>query len=125
MGIVTVLSVVLNLFLISKFQAIGASLTVLATNILMFVLGIYWVGKIIDYRKGKIFLVFLKSFLAASAMGGLVLYLKPLVNILALVPAAGIIYFILLFLLGGFKKEDIISITESFFSKSKNLSKSV
>ena len=125
MGIVTVLSVVLNLFLISKFQAIGASLTVLATNILMFVLGIYWVGKIIDYRKGKIFLVFLKSFLAASAMGGLVLYFKPLINIFALVPAAGIIYFILLFLLGGFKKEDIISITESFFSKSKNLSKSV
>lgn len=119
MGIVTVLSVILNLFLISKFQAIGASLTVLATNILMFILGIYWVGKIIDYRKGKIFLVFLKSLLAAVAMGALVLFFKPLVNIFALVPAAAAVYFILLFLLGGFRKEDIISIYNSFLNKSK------
>ncbi|MDD5031805.1 MAG: flippase [Patescibacteria group bacterium] len=119
MGIVTALSVILNLVLISKFQAIGASLTVLATNALMFVLGIYWVGKIIDYRKRKIILVFLKSFLAAAVMSGLVLYFKPLVNIFVLVPMAGAVYFILLFLLGGFRKEDIISIYNSFTSRKK------
>lgn len=117
MGIVTVISVILNLLLIPKFQAVGASLTVLFTNILMFILGIYWVGKIIDYQKAKIVLVFLKSFLAAAVMGGLVLYLKPTVNIFALVPAAGAVYFVLLFLLGGFTKEDIISIYQSFFKK--------
>ncbi|MDD5291490.1 MAG: flippase [Patescibacteria group bacterium] len=117
MGIVMAFSVVLNLFLISRFQAIGASLTVLFSNILMFILGIYWVGKIIDYRKIKIILVFLKSLIAAGLMGGLVLYFKPLVNIFILVPSAAILYFILLFLLGGFKKEDIISIYKSFAKK--------
>jgi O-antigen/teichoic acid export membrane protein len=117
MGIVTAASIILNLFLIAKFQAVGASLTVLITNVLMFILGIYWVGKIISYRKAKIIAVFLKSLLAAGLMAGLVLYFKPLVNIFALAPAGGAVYFIFLFLLGGFRKEDILSIYNSFISK--------
>ncbi len=119
MGIVMVASIILNLLLIPKFQAIGASITVLATNALMFILGIYWVGKIIEYKSGKVIITFLKSLLAILVMGIIVFYLKPLTNIFVITVIGGIIYFILLFLMGGFRKEDVMSIYNSFFNKSK------
>ena len=119
MGIVMVASIILNLLLIPKFQAIGASITVLATNALMFILGIYWVGKIIEYKSGKVIITFLKSLLAILVMGIIIFYLKPLTNIFVITVIGGIIYFILLFLMGGFRKEDVMSIYNSFFNKSK------
>ena len=69
MGIVMIASLILNLILIPRFQAIGASITVLATNALMTFLGIIWVKKIIPYRLRKNMAVFLKALLAASVMG--------------------------------------------------------
>jgi O-antigen/teichoic acid export membrane protein len=118
MIVVTVFSVILNLFLISKYQAVGASLTVLFTNFLMFILGIIQVEKIIEYNKKKIILVFLKSLLAAIIMGAGVWYFKFSISIFILVAGGGIFYFIFLFLFGGFKKEDIVSICRSFARKS-------
>ncbi|MFA4941759.1 MAG: flippase, partial [Patescibacteria group bacterium] len=117
MIIVTVFSVALNLFLIPKYQAVGASITVLATNFLMFILGIYQVGKIIEYGKKKIIFIFLKSFFAAGIMAAAVWYFKTSISILILVAGGGIFYFTVLFLSGGFKKEDIISIYQSFEKK--------
>ena len=118
MGIVMVASIILNLLLIPKFQVIGASITVLATNALMFILGIYWVGKVIEYKSGKVIITFLKSLLAILVMGIIVYYLKPLINIFTIIAIGGIVYFILLFLIGGFRKEDVMSIYNSFIKKS-------
>jgi len=125
MGIVMIASVILNIILIPRYQAVGASITVLATNALMFILGIYWVPKIIKIRTRKIIWPFLKAFLAAVIMGLVVYYLKPSINIFLNIALGGIIYFIILFLVKGLRKEDIASILKSFFSKSKNLSKSI
>lgn len=119
MAIVMVASVILNIILIPKYQAVGASITVLATNALMFVLGIYWVPKIIKIKSKKIILPFFKALLAAVVMGAVVFYLKSSINIFAVITIGGLIYFSLLFLIGGFRKEDIISIYNSFFNKSK------
>lgn len=114
MGIVLLFSVVLNLILIPRFGAAGASLTALLTNILMFCLGIYWVPKIISYRHLKVLKIFLKSIISAGLMGWAVWYLKSGLNIFADVFIGALVYFIILFLLGGFKKEDILSIWQSF-----------
>ncbi|MDD4332868.1 MAG: flippase [Patescibacteria group bacterium] len=114
MVIVAMISVFLNLLLIPKMQSVGASITVLVTNFLMFALGIYWVPKIISLRSKKIFLVFLKSLFAAVVMAFAVFYLKPFINIVFLVILGGIIYFLLVYILGGFKKEDILSVYKSF-----------
>ena len=118
MAIVTAASVLLNIILIPRFQAVGASITVLVTNFLMFVLGIYWVPKIIKYRPLLIIKTFLKSLSACFVMAAGLFYLKPYINIFMVVILGGIIYFIILFLLKGFKKEDIISVYNSFIKKS-------
>lgn len=114
MGIAVAASIILNLILIPKFQVVGASITVLATNALMTILGIRWTYKIIQYNYKKIFITFLKSLISAMIMGLMILYLKSLINIFFIILISGLVYFIVLFLLSGFKKEDVISVWKSF-----------
>lgn len=123
MGITLAASVAMNLILIPFFQknynngALGASITVVATNFLMFIFGMYQVPKIIKYRPMKIISVFLKTAASVFVMALLILFLKQTLNIFIIIPLAGIFYFLVLFLLGGFKKEDIASIWQSFIKK--------
>lgn len=117
MAITLFASVVLNFLLIPKFNIIGAAITVLASNGLMFFLGLYYIPKITNYRFGNNILIFLKSFIAASAMLFFIFYSKSFLNIILLIPLSGIIYFAALFFLGGYNKEDIYSIKKSFSSK--------
>jgi len=114
MGIVMVLSIILNLLLIPRWQAIGASLTVLITNILMFGLGLYYVKKIIVYQARKNLLMLGKVFLASFIMGIIIFRGQAYLNVFVVTILGGFIYFLFLFLLGGFRRADIISIYESF-----------
>jgi O-antigen/teichoic acid export membrane protein len=114
MLVVLIVSVIMNLILIPIYKTIGASITLLATNILMFILGIYCVPKIITLRIGVIFKFFLKIFLAALIMGLLVFYLKNFLNIFVVVIISGTIYFLLIFAFRAVKREDITSIYHSF-----------
>lgn len=50
-------------------------------------------------------------------MAGFVILLKPFVNIFLLIGLAGVLYLLMILALGGFKKEDFISIFNSFISK--------
>lgn len=114
MLITLVFSIVLNIILINKFQALGASIVVLASNILMFVLGIVECKKIIDYKFRYNFINFLRILLASVLMGVFIIFLKSFINIFLLCFLAMIIYFIILFLIGGFKKADIQYVLNSF-----------
>jgi O-antigen/teichoic acid export membrane protein len=114
MGITLVVSIILNLILIPRAQAIGAAITVVLTNILMFILGVVWVPRIIKVRIKKILSVFWRGFLAVAIMAVATLTLKETLNIFLVVTISGLLYFLVLFFLGGFKKEDIFSIFQSF-----------
>lgn len=117
MGAVLLFSIALNLILIPKFQAIGATITVLATNALMFALGIYWVPKIIDFKLKKICLIFAKVLLSAALMMILILFMKNFLNIFIIIIIGAVVYFFILFCLKGFKKEDLLSIYQSLLKK--------
>lgn len=123
MGITLAASIILNLVLIKYFQvhygngAIGASVTVVITNILMFVIGIVRVPKIIKLRAGKIFPIFFKSTAAAIMMALLIVLLKPFLNVFLIIVISGAVYFFGLYITGGFSREDIISIWQSFRKK--------
>lgn len=118
MLITLVFAVVLNIILISKFQALGASIVVLLSNALMFVLGIIECRKIIDYKFKYNFVNFLKIVSASILMGLFVVFSKAYINIFLLCFIAMIIYFSILFIIGGFKKADIQYVLNSF-KKSK------
>lgn len=114
MGIAALSSLALNLFLIPRFQAVGASIAVLFSNMLMFILGLIAINGIIKYNWQRNFKVFVKSLLAAILMGVLILVGKDYLHIFILVPLGAILYFLFLFLVKGFKKEDISGVIKSF-----------
>lgn len=111
------LSVIINILLIPRWQAAGASITVLATNFFMFVASLAVVPQITPYKSGKIIKVFFKSLASVALMAATAWYLKSFINIFAVTIISAFIYFALLFLLKGFKKEDIASIYQSFIKK--------
>jgi len=114
MALVMVASVILNFLLIPRLQAVGASLTVLVTSALMFVLGLIQVKKIISYRLRENLKVFGKVILASVLMGVFIAVTKVYLNVFIITISGALIYFVFLFLLGGFKKEDFFSIYQSF-----------
>lgn len=114
MAIVAITSVSANFILIPKFQAIGASITVLVTNAIMFVLGILEARKIINYSPRKNLVTLGKSLWAAAVMTMIVFYGKNYMPIFFATILGGVLYFIFLYLVGGFKKQDIKSILVSF-----------
>jgi O-antigen/teichoic acid export membrane protein len=114
MIIVTILSVTLNLFLIPEFKATGAAITVLATNALMFILGLRETNKIIGRLRRQNLLIFAKALIASAVMAALVFGGRNYCNIFLLTALGGVLYFFILFLLGGFKKADVLSVYNSF-----------
>jgi O-antigen/teichoic acid export membrane protein len=118
-NIATVLaaSVVLNFILIPKHQAVGASITVLITNILMFLLGLRISFKIIDYDIRPVLHTSGKAVAAGLMMGLIVMFLRDYLNIILVVMIGGFSYFAGLYIFGGFSKADVISIYRSFSKK--------
>ena len=114
MGIVLAISIIMNIILIPRFGAVGASITVLATNILMFIIGLSIVSNIISYRPNKIIGVAIRVMVSVLAMAAVIVFLKAKLNLVILIILGAIIYFTLMFVLGGIKKEDLVSIIKSF-----------
>ncbi|HOZ56339.1 MAG TPA: flippase [bacterium] len=117
MAVALVFSIILNLILIPRWQAVGASITVVAANFLMLSLGLIVVPQIIKYNKKKVAVIFIKTLFASFLMAGFVILFKPFINIFLLIGLAGVLYLLVILALGGFKKEDLISIFNSFISK--------
>ncbi|PIR93052.1 hypothetical protein COT99_02880 [Candidatus Falkowbacteria bacterium CG10_big_fil_rev_8_21_14_0_10_43_10] len=117
MGIVLVASIILNMVLIPRYQAVGASITVLVTNALLLLLGMLWVPRIINYRPIIIVKAAAKSILSVAVMSGLIFFLRDIVNIWLLIPLGGLVYFAFLYIIKGYTKEDFISIKDSFVGK--------
>lgn len=114
MGIVTLVSVLLNIIFIPLWQAIGASITVLISNALMLVLGLFSLKGLINYNPINNLKLLAKAFFAAIIMAILIYFIKHYIHVFIAVAISGIFYFFALYILGGFKKADISSIIQSF-----------
>ena len=117
MAAVLAASIIMNLILIPKLQAVGASITVLGTSILLFILGLIWVPKIINCRYGAILKVAFKSLAAAALMSFVLFYYQHILNIFILIPLGGFIYFAFLYIIKGYTNADVISIKNSLVRK--------
>jgi O-antigen/teichoic acid export membrane protein len=117
MGITLASSIILNLLFIPRWQAAGASLTVVVSNIILFTLNMSHASRIIAYRPRKIISTLLKALLSTAIMALAVMAAKHALNIFVVIILSGCIYFFTLFLMGGFRKEDIAGICASFGKK--------
>jgi len=116
-GIAMVFNVILNLVLIPHYSYLGAAIAALSSYCLLTLLGIYWVSKTIIYNKRYVLSAVLKSILASFLMGIIIFYFKTKIFWVIWIPLGGLIYFVTIYLIGGLKKEDIISIFYSLKKK--------
>jgi O-antigen/teichoic acid export membrane protein len=114
MAIGLLISIILNILLIPAYKAVGASITVVIVNLIIFVLSMNIVRKITAYNYRKIIFIFLKTLLSVVIMGVAAFYLKQYLNIFSVVAISGSVYLIVLYLLKGFRKADLLSIYQSF-----------
>ncbi|MFA6106465.1 MAG: flippase [Patescibacteria group bacterium] len=119
MGVVALTSAVLNLILIPRIGVIGASIASSVSGVIQVSLGMIMVKKIIDYRLRKNLIILAKSLFSAGMMALAVYYFKVDLNIFIVSALGAAVYFAVLFLLGGLKKEDVMSILESFRKKAE------
>jgi len=103
-GIGAILNVVLNLFFIPIMSYVGASITTIITEIILFVLLFYFVSTYL-YRL-PLLKVTAKTIAAGAIMGICIYYIQSF-NVLMVVAIAVVIYFLALVAFRGISKEDI------------------
>lgn len=111
------MSVTINFMLIPDLNTVGAAIAVALSNAFMFALGIYFVPQIIDYKPWNNILPAIKVGFSAIVMAGVIIYLKSNLNLFLVIAIGGTVYLGSLFLLAGFKKDDVMSIYNSFRKK--------
>ncbi|MFA6098460.1 MAG: flippase [Patescibacteria group bacterium] len=117
MAIIVVINVIINIILIPKYSLNGAAVAALISGIVLFFLGLRWIGKIVEYDKKKLINYLLKIFCAAALMGIVLLLLKNDLSIFILMPLGAAVYFVLLYVFKGVNKNDIKTLYSSFANK--------
>ena len=101
-----ILNVILNLALIPKYSYTGASIAVTATGFVGLALSLFW-GSEVGYGISvkNLAAIAIRVSIASAVMGLPVYYFKNF-YILAMVPLAALLYFGVLYIIGGIDKED-------------------
>jgi len=110
-----IVNVILNLILIPQYQVVGAAIAGLISFWMMFFIGIYFSRKIIKYSLKNIIFDGLKTGFSAFVMAAFVFFLKDQIFFAWLIPAGALIYFGLLFIVRGWRKDDISIIRNKVF----------
>jgi O-antigen/teichoic acid export membrane protein len=103
MGIGAVVNVILNLILIPIVGFTGAAIATVVTNMLICVIGFYFVSKYL--QKIRVWKMVVGPIAACAIMGGILFYLSD-TNLLLLIFLAAITYLITLLVLNVFDEDD-------------------
>jgi O-antigen/teichoic acid export membrane protein len=102
-GISAAFNIVLNMIFIPYYSYIGAAAATVLSELLLYILFLYYIGK--AYDDVKLNREFIKP-AAASALMALMIYPLREINLLLVIGAAALIYLISLILLREFREED-------------------
>ncbi|MCK4736429.1 MAG: flippase [Methanophagales archaeon] len=103
-GSAALINVILNLFLIPSFSYVGAAVATIVTETILISLYFILISK--SFYKLPISKILIRPLIASSITGFFIFYLIN-INLLLLIILAVSIYFISLFLLKGFSKDDL------------------
>jgi O-antigen/teichoic acid export membrane protein len=115
-GIAALTSVLLNLLLIPIFSLYGASIATVLTEVVLFIAYFYFVSKYLCPISPRETII--KPLIATFVMG-IFIYTFINYNILILISAAGVIYFGVLYILGGLSEDDWYLLKQIFKPEKK------
>ena len=117
-GVVMVINIVLNLYLIPKYGVAGAASASSISTLIMFVLQLYVAGQIVKMDAWYLAKQFAKVLLAGIVMYLVIIYLKASVFYLLLIPAGAMVFFIVLFMTKSFTVKEFKELLKSISRKS-------
>ncbi|MBT9139115.1 MAG: Lipopolysaccharide biosynthesis protein WzxC [Syntrophomonadaceae bacterium] len=120
-GICAVLNVILNLIFIPKYSYVAASATTVATEFTSLALCFIWSRKIGYTIAGEKLVGIFSRVLGASAVMGVFIVLFQDLTLLALIPSAALLYFMVLYIIRGIDKEDIALLEGAVRGKQKSI----
>jgi O-antigen/teichoic acid export membrane protein len=104
MGATMIINVILNAILIPRLGIIGAAWAAEVSFWFLFLAGLYFVPKIIPRLPwSRLFWLFVKIIGSGATMAAAAMWLRPWIGFVAVIPAAAVIYFGLLFLTRSLK----------------------
>lgn len=118
LGFIALFNLIANLILVPIFSYNGAALAALFSYIILFLVGLFLVGRIIDYDKKYLLLSTVKIMVSCLIMGLLVIFTKDIWHFIAVIPLGALAYFITLYLTKGFTKNDIFQLRDLLLKKS-------
>ena len=118
LGFISVFNIISNLILIPIFSYNGAALSALLSYVLLFSIGLFLVGRIIDYDKKYLLISTSKIIISCLVMGLVVMGLKNNLHFIFVIPLGALAYFIVLYLVKGFSKNDIFQLRDLLLKKS-------
>ncbi|MDD5566837.1 MAG: flippase [Patescibacteria group bacterium] len=119
MGIAMVVNIILNVILIPHYTFIGTSIASLVAVFVLFVSGFIVVRQIIDYDKKFLLKTLFKTLLSGGIMLAVMMFLKPGLSVMLLIPIGIAVYFAVLFLVRGFGHKEYVRIYHSVMTKLK------
>jgi len=114
----TLFNIVLNIVLIPRYGITGASISTVGATSIGFIINYIWSSRIGYGISVKNTTGIIMRVLIASAVMGLPVYYFQNFYILALVPLSALLYFIVIYIIGGIDKEDL-SLLRSVFARQK------
>jgi O-antigen/teichoic acid export membrane protein len=110
----------LNIIIVPHFGILGAAATTLTAYALAFILTVNYSSKIFSIDFNLIFIF--KSIIASIVMSLLIISLHPtgILNILVTIILATIIYLILLLILGGVERRELVLLRNIFLNKKED-----
>lgn len=118
MGAALLINVVLNVFLIPRYNYIGASVAAAISSFVLVFLGLPWVGKIVPYSKKFLFSKLVKILISGAVMGLVIYLLEERLSFFIIIPISVILYAAVLMLVKGFTVSEIKRFYQAAFKKS-------
>lgn len=119
-GIITVLSIILNIILIPFFGILGAGITFLAVNAILLLLDFAYVGKIADFNGKKLLAYVFKVTLLALVMALFIKLALIKIPFYGAIAAGGALFLLLAALFGVIKKSELAFFKENLTGRGKN-----
>jgi O-antigen/teichoic acid export membrane protein len=119
MGVTMVLNIILNLILIPHYQHYGAALAALLSLSLLFILNLISVPAIIKYDQLYLIKKSVKTLISSILMAAVILMLKNYLNFIFLIIIGAIVYLLVMYLIKGFTKQNIVYLLQAIFKKTR------
>lgn len=119
-GIITVLSIILNIILIPFFGILGAGITFLVVNAALLLFDFAYVGKIIGFGGKKLIIYVLKVLFLSSVMALFIKLALVKLPFYGAIAAGGALFILLAVLFGVIKKSELKFFKENLTGRGKN-----